>query len=134
MFIRCLLAIVLALPGVAEARPRGSPFANQIYYNIVTDGGATCNGIADDAPAFKTFNTWALANQGTHQVVLTIPAGKTCLFSSSESYLVGSISLTNAFLSGIKNVIVEGNGSTFKNGVGTGFQVGTLGQIGRAHV
>lgn len=123
--MRLLLGLVLALlVGAAEARfPRGTP-TQQILYNIVTDGGANCNGVADTAPNFKTFNTWALANQGTKQVVLTIPNGSTCLFNSSQSYANG---ISNAWASGINNLIVEGTGATITSVGGQGFTLGGKG-------
>jgi hypothetical protein len=50
----------------------------------------------DDGPSFRTFNTWALANQGSNnQVVLTIPNGAVCWFGSPSI----------AFAKGIKNLI-----------------------------
>lgn len=84
----------------------------------------------NDAPAFDTFNNWARANQGSsNQVVLTIPAGKSCWFGSGT---FNYVTLFNAFAAGINNLIVEGNNSTLNSVGGTGFTLGTLGvcQVG----
>lgn len=90
----------------------------QIHYNIVTDGGAVCDGVTNAAPAFATFNTWALANQGDNQVVLTIPNGSNCFFGSG---------VAGGWASGIKNLIVEGTGATLNSVGGSLFQLGGLG-------
>lgn len=107
------------------------PVVPQIACNLVTGAasvggpctsGATCDGVADDAPSFKAFNTWALANQGSSQVVLTIPNGATCFFSGGQAYpLVG---IVNAWTSGIKNLIVEGAGASISSIGGTAFYIG----------
>lgn len=100
----------------------------QIFYNIVTDGGANCNGIADTAPNFKTFNTWARANQGSsNQVVLTVPNGASCFFGTSQS--ISGTTLLNAWAAGINNLIVEGTGATLTSVGGAGFFLGGQGQI-----
>lgn len=124
------LVILLTLYSIAtaEARfPRGTA-TSQINYNIVTDGGATCDGVTDTAPAFKAFNTWALANQGSaNQVVLTIPSGSTCYFGSSQYYPL--VDLNNAFAGGINDLIVNGgSGATITSVGGSGFFLGTRGQ------
>lgn len=71
-----------------------------------------------DSAAFKAFNTWALANQGSNQVVLTIPAGSVCWFGST---------VAGKWASGIKNLIVEGTGATISSLSGSGFQLGGTG-------
>jgi len=135
--MRWLLALIsIFIATNAEARfPRGT-IIPQITCNLVTGvasvGGpctatTACNGVSDDAPAFKAFNTWALANQGsTNQVVLTIPSGSTCFFSTSQSYS-GSVQ-ANVFSNSINNLIVDGgSGSTLTSVGGTGFVLGTDG-------
>lgn len=199
-----LLFLALGLTSAvtsADARPRGAPYPNQIAYNIVSDGGASCNGNvqtvtrtvsissgtsglntsadtfspgdvnkvilvpgttfnpgdeafttitgftdarnitvagtatatlagavtnitfgSDDAAAFRTFNTWARANQGVSQVVLTVPAGS-CWFGSGGQIF----GLSNAFTNGINNLIVEGTGATLNGVNGSGFFLGTSG-------
>lgn len=189
-FVSIALALVVS---AAEAKPRGAPGPTQIFYNIVSDGGASCadnhvnfsatvnstlasptvtisgntlnagdinktiripgsgggGGVyvgtitnvtgsspntvtvspvvnstqsatqtvtygTDDAPAFTTFNTWALANQGSDkQVVLTVPSGKTCWFGSSTT-----------MFRGINNLIVEGTGATFSSADGSSYALG----------
>lgn len=120
MFIRAFLFFLFCLPGASvEARPRGAPQPNQIFYNIVTDGGANCNGSADTAPAFWAFRTWALANQGTNnQVVLTIPAGSDCAFQTNAGTVGGPLGgVSNTFIAGIHNLIVDGGaGVTLRQG------------------
>lgn len=107
------------------------PTVPQITCNLVTGvasvagpctSGATCNGVTDTAPAFKAFNTWANTNQGSNQVVLTIPAGSTCFFNSVQSYPL--VNVGNAWTSGIKNLIVEGTGATITSIGGSGFYIG----------
>jgi hypothetical protein len=65
--MRLLLGLLLALFAcdAAEARfPRGEPSAGQIYYNIVTDGGAQCSGYQQ--------NTLMVAiNSGSNQLVVS---------------------------------------------------------------
>jgi hypothetical protein len=86
--------------------------------NIVADFGATCNGVADDAPAFAVFNTWARAQ--TVPVQLTIPSGRTCQFISAAGMW---------WAAGIKNLLVIGYGATISdsNATGSGFQLGGMG-------
>lgn len=79
----------------------------------------------DDAPNFKTFNTWARANQGSSQVVLTIPSGSNCWFGTAQT--ISGTSILNAWASGINNLIVEGAGATINSNDGFGFQLGTTG-------
>lgn len=115
------------------------PALPQITCNLVTGvasvggpctTGATCDGVADTAPKFKEFNTWARANQGSNQVVLTIPAG-TCLFNTAQA--IPGTTLQNAWAAGVNNLIVEGTGATIKTGA-AGFFLGGQGviQIGLA--
>lgn len=82
----------------------------------------------DDAPAFKTFNTWARANQGAaNQVVLTIPNGANCWFSGPQS--IPGTTIFNAFAAGISNLIVEGAGATLNSINGFGYQLAGQGII-----
>jgi hypothetical protein len=214
--MRFWLAFILALyVGTADARPRGAPNnVPQIFYNIVSDAGAACNGDVQtvtktisitsganslsvssgtfinaaaptgdigktitidgagsgggryygvinavsgtgsqtltlsanaattvtaasksmtygtaDQAAFATFNTWAIANQGTNnQVVLTIPPGANCWFGSGG---FGVISVFNPWAAGIKNLVVEGTGATINSVGGQTFQLGGLGMCFR---
>lgn len=73
----------------------------------------------DDAPAFAAFNVWAVANQGSDQVQLTIPTGKNCLFASDVALF---------WAKGIKNLLVSAYGATITSG-GGGFFLGGAGQI-----
>src|SRR5262249_11589094 len=72
-----------------------------IQKNIKTDFGAACNGVANDAPAFMRFNSWARAQ--SLPITLTIPSGSVCKFASTP----------NAFAIGVKNLTVSGYGATF---------------------
>ncbi len=78
----------------------------------------------DDAPKFMAFNRWARANQGTGQVVLTIPNGAKCWFGSP---VWSSIRIANAWAAGINNLIVEGAGATISSVGGAGFSLGGRG-------
>jgi hypothetical protein len=80
-----------------------------IAKNIITDFGATCNGVADDARAFMSFNSWAIKQ--TIPIVLTIPSGSVCNFASTPS----------TFAVGIKNLTVSGYGATFTTTLGSFF-------------
>ena len=107
-----------------------------IACNIVTGVGsvntpcvaapANCNGVADTAPAFMAFNTWARANQGSNtQVVLTIPNGSTCFFNSSQTSPFGLTA--NSWAAGINNLIVEGTGAAITSVGGVSFNLGANG-------
>jgi hypothetical protein len=86
---------------------------------------ATCNGVADDAPAFQAFRTWARATTtNTNGQMLELDVSGKCMFLS------GSGSLTNNFTNGIKSLRIMGYGATLSNNNasdGTGFQFGGLG-------
>lgn len=86
--------------------------------NIVTDFGARCDGVSDDARAFAKFNTWARTQ--SLPVQLTIPSGSVCQFISN----VGSW-----WAKGIKQLTVIGYGATIgdNNGAGGGFFLGGVG-------
>lgn len=128
------VAALFALAGAAQAAfgifqtYSGPP---QIACNLVTGvasvGGpctstTTCNGSGDDAPAFKAFNTWARANQGSsNQVVLTIPNGSNCIFNSNQTY--SGVTTTNTIAAGINNFILEGTGATLTAGT-SNFRLG----------
>jgi hypothetical protein len=80
------------------------PAPTSIARNIVTDFGATCNGVANDSRAFMSFNSWARTQ--TRSIKLTIPSGRICNVSSTP----------NAFAQGIKNLVVSGYGATLISG------------------
>ena len=92
------------------ARAQATSTPRQLVKNIVTDFGAKCDGVADDAPAFAAFNTWALAQ--TLSIVLTIPKGRSCTF---KTYSAGSW-----FAKGIKKLTVSGYGATLSDNNGAG--------------
>jgi hypothetical protein len=96
------MIIVLLLHSVAQAQHRLSK-------NIVTDFGARCNGVADDAPAFMSFNSWARAQ--TLPITLTVPSGSVCNFASTP----------NTFVAGVKNLVVSGYGAKFTTTLGSFF-------------
>lgn len=84
--------------------------------NALTTVPATAKDIAwgtDDAPAFTTFNTWALANQGSNQIVLTVPTSKVCWFATNT-----------AMFRGVKDLILEGTGATLSSLNGFTFALG----------
>lgn len=72
----------------------------------------------NDTPVFQQFNTWALANQGSSQVVQNFTTSSSCWFATQV--VGGFISWT----AGIKNLLVEGNGSTL-NGLTVPWYVGS---------
>jgi hypothetical protein len=78
----------------------------------------------DDAPAFMAFNKWARANQGTGQVVLTVPRGAKCWFGSP---VWSTVRIANAWAAGINNLMVEGAGATISSVGGAGFLLGGRG-------
>lgn len=80
----------------------------------------------DDAPNFKTFNTWARANQGaSNQVVLTIPSGRSCWFGTGQ--VISGTTDSNAFAWGVNNLIVEAAGATLTSLDGAGYTLGSNG-------
>jgi hypothetical protein len=91
---------------VNSARPTSPSFVTK---NIVTDFGARCDGVADDATAFVKFNRWAKAQ--TLPVQLTIPSGATCVFLSS---------IGQWWAKDIKQLLVLGYGATITNNNSTG--------------
>lgn len=90
--------------------------------NIKTDFAALGNGSANDGPKFMDFHDWCITNQGSDQIVLTIPSGM-YIWSS------GSIN-DNLWCDGIKDLIVEGvgNPTLASNGLSGAYRLGTLGQ------
>lgn len=89
---------------------------------------ATCNGTADDAPAFTSFNTWAVTTwQASHTglIELDIPSGKICEFIS------GNVN-NNHVAQGILQFQLVGYGATLADasGTGGGFFLGTGSQSG----
>jgi hypothetical protein len=100
--------------------PAPPPPPTFIAKNIVTDFGARCDGVADAAAAFASFNTWA--QQQALPIQLTIPPGSICQFISD----VGAW-----WAKGIKQLLVIGYGATIgdANGTGYGFFLGGLGVV-----
>jgi hypothetical protein len=96
-----------------------------ITKNIKTDFGAVGNGTADDAPKFNDFGDWCIANQGSDQIVLTIPSG-TYLWDSGDVN-------TNNWTSGINDLHVVGESNpTLQRSLATGghyFFLGGGGQV-----
>jgi hypothetical protein len=66
----------------ANSAPPTSPSPSLEVKNIVSDFGAKCNGVSNDAPAFMRFNSWARAQ--TLPIHLTIPPGSACQFLSCQ--------------------------------------------------
>jgi hypothetical protein len=93
----------------ANSAPPTPPSPSFVAKDIVTDFGAQCNGVTDDAPAFVKFNRWAKTQ--TLPVQLTIPSGATCAFLSS----VGQW-----WAKDIKQLLVLGYGATITNNNNTG--------------
>jgi hypothetical protein len=99
---------VALLHAVTQAGPKSSPppppaqapapEPTSIAKNIVTDFRAKCDGVANDSPAFMSFNSWA--RRQTLPITLTIPSGSVCNLSSTP------------IAQGIKNLVVSGYGAT----------------------
>src|ERR1051326_578211 len=71
---------------------------------------ATCNGVADDAPAFRAFHNWARASTtNANGQLIELDVSGTCMF------LTGSGSLVNNFTNGIKKLRLMGYGATLSN-------------------
>jgi hypothetical protein len=102
------MIIVALLHAMAQAGPKSSqppapaPAPTFIAKNIVTDFRAKCNGVANDSPAFRSFNSWA--RRQTLPITLTIPSGSVCNLSSTT------------IAQGIKNLVVSGYGATLITG------------------
>lgn len=105
------------LAGNSAPPTSGSPPPSFVAKNIVTDFGAKCDGLADAAPAFAAFNTWARAQ--TLPVQLTIPSGSVCSFRTAAAQW---------WAKGIKNLLVLGYGATISND-GGGFFLGASGVV-----
>lgn len=106
-FLAAILTGLIALaPVEASAWRQGSP-VTRTQKNLVTDYGATCNGIADDTSAFLAFKA---AFQNNTPVTLTLPNGGNCTF--------GPVSGAGMFpFQGIGNLIVSGYGATLTNSI-----------------
>lgn len=126
----------IAIPGAGNGGGRLfatiASFANA--QSVILDRGAATGLSAvskeisygtDDAPKFMAFNKWARENQGTKQVVLTVPKGANCWFGSSVWSAL--VSLGNAWAAGINNLVVEGGGATLNSTGGAGFWLGGRG-------
>lgn len=93
---------------------------------------ATCNGVADDAAANTSFNSFARTWQGSHAglIELDIPHGATCMFVGIGNCSNGS----NCPGDGIKQFRIvglgysgQGDGATFSDGgTGRGFFLGAF--------
>lgn len=140
MMWKFVLAIVALYAGAAEARfPRGVSLIPAVTTCDITTGScsgqgagtglftaATCNGVADDAAAFNSFNTWAqasLTNTNGQLLELFIPSGKSCRWTT------GNVNV-NLVMTGIKNGRISGYGATFQNPTGAGFRLGPASQPG----
>lgn len=78
---------------------------------------AVCDGVADDARAFRAFNTWAkatTANKNGQLIELQVKGN--CTWKSG-------FVVTNAFLKGLKKIRVMGYGATFTAN-GNGYWLG----------
>jgi hypothetical protein len=120
------LLVVLGLNSPAMALPRGgytTATVARAQKNLVTDYGATCNGVADDTAAFVAFKA---AFQGTTPVQLNIPGFCNYLPDGGTSKFF--------IFKGISDLIVQGTGtatSGIKNlaGASTNFAFGGAGQV-----
>lgn len=105
MIARLVLALLL-LSSPAFAGRNGVYVGQQV--NLGQFG--VCNNTpGNDGPIFAAFNTWALANQGTDRVTLTIPSGAVCNFSDGIS------SQASKWTNGIKDLLVLAYGATLTN-------------------
>ena len=127
MPIRAVLAFILSvlLSSCADARPRGAPDTTpQIFYNIVSDGGAACNG--DVVTATRTASitsgtknlsvTSNLFSSGDVGKAITIPGAG----NSGGTYFGTIATFTNA-----QNVVLNNNATTTLSGVSTAITYGT---------
>jgi hypothetical protein len=92
------------------------------YLDAVTTTSKALTFGSSDSAAFLAFNTWAVANQGTNQVVLTVPNGSNCWFGTT---------VAGNWASGVKNLIVEGTGATINSVGGFAFSLGGSGNCQR---
>lgn len=120
---------VIIVPGWDNAGTGGynvistvdSPTQVTLVNNVLTNNAGVSKAITfgkSDSAAFAAFNTWAVANQGSNQVVLTVPAGSNCWFGTNVS---------GKWAAGVKNLIVEGTGATLNSINGSAFQLGGTG-------
>lgn len=78
---------------------------------------AVCDGVADDARAFRAFNTWAKATTANRNgQLIELQVNGTCTWKSG-------FVVTNAFLKGLKKIRVMGYGATFTAN-GNGYWLG----------
>jgi hypothetical protein len=138
MEMRILIMILLALspPRLCGAWTRGvsTPAATttcNINTGVATglDAGtcaspaATCNGVADDTPAFQAFNTWAKATTtNTNAQLIELRVSGKCMFITGTN--------STNFANGVKNLRLMGYGATLSNNnlsTGASFQFGGLG-------
>lgn len=124
MLTRLLTVLaLLLLGGEAQAFTHGFTQNPAVVCNIATGiatgtgsgtciaSPPTCNGSADDAAAFATFNSWARTWQGSHsgQIALYIPAGKSCVITGN-TVQCGTSGLVKCPFYGILNFLVYGDG------------------------
>lgn len=93
---------------------------------------ATCNGVADDAAAFATFNNWAVNTwQASHSGLIEwdFPHGSTCILAGIGNCSNGS----SCPGTGIKQLLVvglgfsgNGDGATWSDNGGRGFFLGAF--------
>jgi hypothetical protein len=131
---RVLATITIVLwPSLALAAfPSSGKSVPQKNYNLITDFGATCNGVADDAPAFSTATTTIaadpVANAGA-DVFVFIPPGSHCLLNScTGSFYFSSGTYGNLTLVATGATVTNNNGTCTNWGQGraNGFGFNTL--------
>lgn len=112
-----LAALLVLTPVKASAWTHGSG-VTRIQKNLVTDYGATCNGVADDTSAFLAFKA---AFQAMTPVQLSAPPSVNCVFTpvSGEGQFPWK---------GIGNLLVNFNGSTMTKGGSDNWIFGGKGQ------
>lgn len=118
--IAALLCVSSACYAASETFVVDTPGApSRLQRDLVADYGATCDGKADDSPAFRAFKA---AFQGATPVQLNLPAG-TCTFLPGNGQNLFSFK-------GVRDLIVAGQGAgstTFKS-LGGNLQLGGSGQ------
>lgn len=92
-----------------------------INKNLIADFGAPADGSSADDTAFLAFRSWAIANQGSSRITLTLDSGR--------NFRITDFPCQRPF-SGVKNLVVIGYGATLTMPVGSsGFCVGGYGII-----
>lgn len=122
--LRWVLAFLALWSTVADAKPRGAPGPPQIFYNIITDGGAACNGdvatvtrttsITSGTKALSvTANTFASGDVGKGIALPGAGAGGGTQYNSIAAF-------TDA-----QHVTLTNNAQTTISAVSTTFSYGT---------